>query len=73
MLTVANAGDPIPPEQLSHLFERFYRADASRGEHSGFGLGLAIARSIAELHRGAIRAESANGETRFTCTLPLKK
>ena len=73
VLSVTNAGDTIPPEQLSHLFERFYRADASRGEKSGFGLGLSIAKSITELHRGSIRAESAHGETRFTCTLPLKK
>ena len=73
LVAVANAGDPIPPEQLSHLFERFYRADASRGEKDGFGLGLAIAKSIAELHRGSIRAESSGGETRFLCAIPLKK
>ena len=73
VLCVANQGDPIPPEQLSHLFERFYRADASRGEKSGFGLGLAIAKAITDLHRGTIRAESAGGETRFTCALPLKR
>ena len=73
VLRVQNTGDPIPPEQLSHLFERFYRADASRGEKSGFGLGLAIAKQIVTLHRGSIRAESAAGVTTFTCTLPLKK
>nr|WP_325301440.1 HAMP domain-containing sensor histidine kinase [uncultured Dysosmobacter sp.] len=73
VLRVQNTGDPIPPEQLSHLFERFYRADASRGEKSGFGLGLAIAKQIVTLHRGTIRAESAAGVTTFTCTLPLKK
>ncbi|MCQ2448495.1 MAG: HAMP domain-containing histidine kinase, partial [Oscillibacter sp.] len=42
-LTVTNTGDPIPADQLGHLFERFYRADSSRGEQSGFGLGLSIA------------------------------
>ena len=73
VLTVANEGDPIPAEQLSHLFERFYRADASRGEKSGFGLGLAIAKTIMDAHKGAIRAESSARETRFICTFPLKK
>ena len=71
--TVDNEGDPIPAEQLSHLFERFYRADASRGEKSGFGLGLAIAKTIMDAHKGAIRAESSARETRFICTFPLKK
>ena len=72
-LTVSNPGTPIPPEQLAHLFERFYRADASRGEQSGFGLGLSIARTIAEEHRGTLRAESDALSTRFIFTLPLKK
>ena len=72
-LTVSNPGDPIPPEHLAHLFERFYRADASRGEKSGFGLGLAIADTIAWEHKGALKAESDAASTRFTFTIPLRK
>ena len=72
-LTVSNPGDPIPPEQLGRLFERFYRADVSRGEKSGFGLGLPIARTIAEVHNGTLRAESDAGSTRFIYTMMLKK
>ena len=72
-LTVSNPGDPIPPEQLRHLFERFYRADASRGEKSGFGLGLSIAATIAGEHRGSLKAESDAVSTRFTYTMPLKR
>ena len=72
-LTVSNPGDPIPPEQLRRLFERFYRADASRGEQSGFGLGLPIAAAIAAEHKGTLKAESDAASTRFTLTLPLLK
>lgn len=72
-LTVSNPGEPIPPEQLPRLFERFYRADASRGEQSGFGLGLSIAAAIAAEHKGALRAESDAESTRFIFTMPLKK
>ena len=73
ILSVSNPGEPIPPAQLAHLFERFYRADASRGEKSGFGLGLSIAATIAKEHKASIRAESDPLSTRFIVTLPLKK
>ena len=72
-LTVSNPGSPIPLEQLDHLFERFYRADASRGEKSGFGLGLPIAQTIAAEHTGTLKAESDDASTRFIYTMPLKK
>ena len=72
-LTVENGGDPIPPDQLGRLFERFYRADASRGEQSGFGLGLPIAASIATEHKGTLKAESDQASTRFLFSMPLKK
>ena len=72
-LTVANPGEPIPADQLSRLFERFYRADDSRGEKSGFGLGLPIARTIAQEHKGTLNAESDTVSTRFIYTMPLKK
>ena len=72
-LTVSNPGDPIPPEQLGHLFERFYRADDSRGEKTGFGLGLSIAQTIAAEHKGTLKAESDRVSTRFLYTMPLKK
>ena len=72
-LTVANPGEPIPPENLAHLFERFYRADTSRGEKTGFGLGLSIADTIAREHKGTLKAESDADSTRFIFTMPLKR
>ena len=72
-LTVSNPGKPIPPQQLKRLFERFYRADDSRGEQSGFGLGLPIAQTIANEHKGLLKAESDAVSTRFIFTMPLKK
>jgi len=74
-LTVSNENEdgPIPAEQLGRLFERFYRADASRGERTGFGLGLPIAAAIAKEHKGTVKAESDQAGTRFTFSLPLKK
>ncbi len=71
-LSVHNTGEPIPPDQLPRVFERFYRADSARAG-GGYGLGLAIAKSIAEAHRGRITAESTKeAGTTFTVTLPMK-
>ena len=73
VLWVENSGETIPPEKLSHIFDRFYRADESRTGGESFGLGLAIARSIIQGHRGSITCTSAQDLTRFTVTLPLQK
>ncbi len=64
-LTVANTGAEIPKEKLEEIFERFYRSDSSRSDQKGYGLGLAIARSVVERHQGTIRAEASEGENRF--------
>ncbi|MBQ0037570.1 MAG: HAMP domain-containing histidine kinase [Clostridiales bacterium] len=70
-ILVENEGTPIPPEKLPHLFDRFYRADESRGTTVGFGLGLSIAQAVAKEHHGTIRCESDSRSTRFYVTLPL--
>lgn len=69
-IVVANEGEKIPEEELSAIFEKFYRVDGSRSSKTGgAGLGLAIAKEIVELHHGTIRAESDEWETRFIVTL----
>lgn len=68
---VINPGKPIPEEQLSRIFDRFYRADAARTHHSeGAGLGLAITRSIIKAHGGFLSAKSTEYETIFSATFP---
>ena len=67
---VSNVGEPIPPEHIERIFDRFYRVDASRARLSGgTGLGLAIVRSIMEAHEGVVRASSDAGSGRTTFTL----
>lgn len=71
-MAVRDTGQGIAPEHLPHIFDRFYRADASRQRGSGgTGLGLAIARAIVQNQRGTIevRSELGLGST-FTVTLP---
>jgi two-component system OmpR family sensor kinase len=72
-ITVRDTGVGIPPEDLPHVFERFYRADPARGrDPGGTGLGLPIARWIVEQHGGKITLESHPGQgTLATVYLPL--
>jgi signal transduction histidine kinase len=69
---VSDTGMGIPPEHVSHLFERFYRVEKSRSRAiGGTGLGLAIAQEIVHRHQGAIAIQSALGYgTTVTVTLP---
>lgn len=70
-LTVENSGDTIAAEHLPRLFDRFYRADASRHRDSeGAGLGLAITRSILRAHGGSAEVSSQDGITRFKLLIP---
>jgi signal transduction histidine kinase len=67
---VSNTGDPIPPEDLPRIFDRFYRVDPSRSETSGgTGLGLAIAKSIVDHHAGLISVRSEALRTVFEVRL----
>lgn len=70
ILSVNNKGDVIPREELSHIFERFYRSDSARTE-GGFGLGLSIAKNIANALNGEIYATSTK-EDGTTFSLKLK-
>ena len=71
-LKVANSGEEIPPEALEHIFDRFYRVDEARARKAGgYGLGLAIAKGLAEKNGGSIAVTSRNGRTEFTLLLPL--
>lgn len=68
-ITVKNQGKPIPIEEREKIFERFYRIDKSRNREEGrYGLGLTIAKSIAENHSGKIEVECIEGWTIFTIT-----
>lgn len=72
VIDVSDTGPGIPPADLPSIFNRFYRSDASRSkETGGFGLGLAIAKSIVETCSGEISVSSEAGKgTTFTVTLP---
>jgi signal transduction histidine kinase len=58
-LAVSDNGVGIPSAHLPHIFERFYRVDTSRGQDEGAGLGLAIAKWIADVHHAVVSVESA--------------
>lgn len=73
-ITVRDSGAGIPPEQLPHIFEKFYQANnQAQSSSRGTGLGLAIAREIVEAHGGTISVASSQGVgTTFTITLPVR-
>jgi signal transduction histidine kinase len=68
-LSVANAGEPIPPAVMENIFQPFTRG-AIRPNQQGLGLGLYIAHEIARAHGGDLTVTSAVGETRFTLRMP---
>jgi signal transduction histidine kinase len=71
LLRVADTGPGIKSEHLPHVFQRFYRADASRPANGESGLGLAIAKSLVEAQGGTIQVESTVGQgATFTVALP---
>lgn len=74
-LSVHNTGPAILADDLPHVFDRFYRADKARTrDDSGYGLGLAIARAIAQEHGGDLTVASSDSTgTTFTCTIPASK
>ena len=74
-LKVKNSSEGIKDEDIERLFDRFYRTDKSRARRSGgHGLGLAIAKSIVEEHKGDIKVYSKSGEyVEFTVKLPACK
>ncbi|MBQ6959355.1 MAG: HAMP domain-containing histidine kinase [Clostridia bacterium] len=74
VLSVVNDGDEILRDKLEHLFDRFYRVDEARnseGQH--YGLGLSIAKAVAEKHGGSITVSCQDGKVRFTASIPMKK
>mgnify|MGYP000987004888 CR=1 FL=1 len=72
-LRVSNRCENAGSIDTGKLFDRFYRVDESRTGGQGFGLGLAIARSLVQGHRGTIGCTSDEGGTRFTVRLPLTR
>lgn len=72
-LTVSDSGEGIAPESINKIFDRFYQVDKARSK-GGAGLGLSIARSIIENHKGTIQVASSPGfGTTFTIDLPVQQ
>ena len=72
LVNIKNQGDPVSPEKLQHIFDKFYRLDSSRQTTTGgAGLGLAIAKQIVELHDGTIEAVCNDGIMEFRIVLPV--
>lgn len=75
LIEIKDTGIGIDPKDLPHIFDRFYRADASRTKEkvAGFGLGLSLAKRIIEIHKGSVEVASILGKgSNFIIRLPLK-
>ena len=70
-LIVSNDVDSVTKEQSDKMFDRFYRADESRSEKAGYGLGLSIAKAVCEAHGGSIKAEPLDDGRRIRITAKL--
>ncbi len=70
LLSVASPGEEISPEDRKNIFKRFYRIDKARSRDGSYGLGLSIAQSIVQEHRGRIWVESEGGVNTFFVQLP---
>lgn len=69
-ISIGNEGETIPPQQLSHIFDRFHKADTSRSSHKeGVGLGLYIVKTLLNAYKEDITVTSQDGYTEFTFTL----
>ena len=69
-IAIGNQGETIPPQQLTHIFDRFHKADSSRSIHKdGVGLGLYIVKTILNTYKEDITVTSQDGFTEFTFTL----
>ena len=71
-VSVSNQGKEIPKENIHRIFSKFYQADESHSTE-GNGIGLAIVRSVVELHNGKVEVKCENGITTFTVFIPKKK